>query len=157
MNNQDAKKGRKMMNSDFLVISNISSEPRWKDIYNGIMNHCNRFEIIYTEDELEEENRFILGKKEFQNLSNVTINTWSGMINSIIISGDLTPEAKKIFFEYTSPSYQGGVNELWYYKIYKDDILYMNLEDFSVCLLMNHQDVLDLLEQIGVSLDSLDD
>ncbi|TKC15205.1 hypothetical protein [Robertmurraya kyonggiensis] len=90
-------------------------------------------------------------------MRNVTIKPWDGMDNSIIISGSLDSEARKLIYKYTSPSFEGGVNDLWHYNIYKDDILFLGIQDFSVCLLENHAGVLELLKNIGVDPQTLED
>ncbi|MEQ2529108.1 hypothetical protein WMO40_20755 [Bacillaceae bacterium CLA-AA-H227] len=49
------------------------------------------------------------------------------------------------------------MNDLWHYNIYKDDILFLGIQDFSVCLLENHAGVLELLKNIGVDPQTLED
>lgn len=37
---------------DVIVIHDITSESEWKNIFEVCINHCNKFDIIFTEDNL---------------------------------------------------------------------------------------------------------
>lgn len=135
---------------NYLIIQNISSTPEWKNVFNLILNHCDQFEVIFPEGNFDVENPLMGGKLEFEKLEDTLSNSWDGMKDSICLSGSLTKDVKSLIYELEQPSFIGDKPELWNFKLLRNGQLYLRIEDFTVCLLENHKELLSLLGKNGI-------
>ena len=146
------------MNSieNYFVVSNICSTPEWKHIFTSILNHCDQFEVIYPDGEFDSENPLMGGKLEIEKVRGTLVKPWDGMANSVSISGELSNISRKIIYKLEEPSFTGFIPELWCFQLLKNGTLFLSVQDFNVCLLENHQEMISLLGDKGISIDIFD-
>ncbi|MER2079832.1 hypothetical protein [Psychrobacillus psychrotolerans] len=141
---------------EFFILQNTPSTPEWNNIFTTVLDHCDQFEVFYPDGEFDEENPLMGGKLDFEKLESTFSNTWDGMDNSVCIRGNLTSESKNIIFKFMEPSFSGDKPELWHINLLKSGTLYLSVEDFTVCVLENHPEIISLFQQIGISTEIFD-
>lgn len=140
---------------NFFVISSTPSSPEWKHIFTTILNYCDHFEVVYPIAEFEPNNPLLGGKLEIEGLDGTTVKPWDGMDDSISFCGELNSISKQIIHKLEAPSFEGGKPELWCFQLFKNGKLFLSVQDFTVCLLENHQEMNLLLEENSINIDKL--
>ena len=141
---------------NYLIIQNTSSTPEWKKIFNLILNHCDRFEVIFPEGNFDVENPLMGGKVDFEKIEDTSSNPWDEMNDSICLSGSLTKDVRTLIYKLEEPSFIGDKPELWHFNLLRNDKLYLSIQDFTVCLLENHKELISLLEKNGIDSNAFD-
>lgn len=138
---------------NYFVISSTTSTPEWKAIFTSILNHCDQFEVVYPDAEFDSDNPLMGGKLEFEKLDGTVVKPWKGMENSVSMLGKLTSVSRRIFYTLEEPSFVGDKPELWCFKLIKNGTLFLSVQDFTVCLLEHHQEMISLFQYKGISMD----
>ncbi|WP_053366320.1 hypothetical protein [Bacillus sp. FJAT-27245] len=141
----------------YFVISHTSSTDGWEKLFTSILNASDSFTIYYPDGEFDSENPLMGGKVDFEGLKNIVIEPWGGMENSISINGKLNDFSRSIFLKLQEPSFEGSKPMLWYFKLYKNNTLLLTIEDFTVCLLENNQEVNSILKIINLDINNMVD
>ncbi|MEH6944110.1 hypothetical protein [Bacillus sp. JJ722] len=136
-----------------IVIQNIPSESQWEKVFHIVFNYCDSYKIIYPNGDFSNDNPLMTGRLDFEKLEGLTIEIFDGMEDSIALAGKLTKEARQLFKLFLSPSFEGDKPDLWWFKLYKKDVLIMTVEDFTVCLI---EKATSLLTDNGVDITKLD-
>ncbi|TGB03662.1 hypothetical protein [Halobacillus salinus] len=139
-----------------MVCSDITSLTNWKRVFEYAIDHSTSFSIVFPEGEPDDENPLLTGKSDFLRLEEVTVNTWDGMADSIIVSGRLCNEALNTFRKYMTPSFSNEGALLWHFDLFNEMNPVMSISDFHVCILHLDQQALDVMKQENLSLETFD-
>lgn len=123
-----------------IVISNVCSNRYWEKLFKMILEECNAFQVVFPNGEVDPENPLMGGKDFFQTISTkVTVSNI--MDDASEYNGSLNEEIRQKFILYMKSSFIGEKPLLWYFRLLKDEKVYLTCEDFSVCILEENEGI----------------
>ncbi len=136
---------------------NIQRLKTWKECYEYFLDNANNFSIIFQGDpnDFGDDGSLLnIGKKEYLSLHNIKTIKYNGMENSFLVIGELTDEAKALFYKYMSPSFTGGRPELWSFEFLSDDDVLMRIDDKNHCIFNLTDNELKIISSMGITIDN---
>lgn len=119
---------------NYMVIENIYSFPTWDKLLHHALELADRFCVIYPDGEYDEENSLLNGKPEFEQLANLKIDSWSGMKDASVYSGELTEQTRILIKKYLDTAPDALTGSLWNCSLVSKGTELLNVQDFNVCL-----------------------
>lgn len=115
------------------------------------LKKADRFRAYFPEGE-ELSGSLTGSRSDFLALEEVSVQPWSGMVDSIVVEGTLTPAAIALIRE------RGKLDEdscphplqLWFYELINDTEVLLRIADFSVWTLYATLDELQSLEKLKI-------
>jgi hypothetical protein len=145
-----------MMNQP-IVIQNITSTYKWKNIFQYVLTYCDRFNVTFPAGEFDVENPLMGGKYEFELLKDLAVKKAVEMEDEgIVLSGKLTKDSADLFEQYMAPSYDGFKPVLWNFQLLKDHEPILEVLDFTVCFLYKSVPIEHFLEKAKIDINSLE-
>jgi len=137
----------------FFYTANINPSD-WQVIFLFFVNRADNFKIHFAEGDEDWLNK---GISAFKQLSHVNIRPWSGMEDSIEISGDLSKEIKELFITHESPAFLGKHPDLWDFQFYLGEQILLYIGDFCDCIVYVSEDDLLCLKEAHIDLSQWDE
>ena len=141
---------------EYIVIQNVETVREWPKLFEAALHACDSFQIMYPDGEWDEENPLLAGKLDFEKLEGIRYSSWDGMKGSTVFSGKLDDNARKIFWHHMAPGFEGYSESLWNFDFYRKGLLFLSIQDFSVCLIYSYPEVIEFLEQQGIDIFNLE-
>lgn len=124
----------------------ISLIENYEKILQYFIEQSTHFAVMYPGDSTtyDGQNPLMFKKDFFLYLPQTNISSWNGMKDSIIISGVITSDVKKIFLDALN---QKGI---WNYSLFRNGKTILTVSDFDVGTIDISQEEMEILKERGV-------
>ena len=138
------------------IVWNIRGKRGWRECFEFFLNKANGFSIIFQGDpnDLSDDGSLLnIGKKDFLSLPDIETEKYRGMMNSFLVNGPLTNDAKALFYKYVSPSFAGDYLDLWSFEFLLDKDVLLRTDDNVHCSFNLTDDELKFILDMGIKID----
>lgn len=133
---------------NYTVIYNIFSNPSdWNSILEIALDLADKFSIVYSDEEYNEENPLDTGKSDFFQLRNLVVEPWPNMAGINLYAGILDDSSKELIAKYMHSEAERDGYSLWNFSLYKGDVELINVADFNVGVINLDSDLVRSLKE----------
>lgn len=136
---------------NYTVIYNIFSNPSdWNSILEVALDLADKFSIVYSDEEYDEENPLETGKLDFFQLPNLTLEPWQDMAGVNLYTGTLDASSKELIIKYMHAEAERYGYSLWNFSLYEGDVELLNVADFHDCLINMDSNLVRILKEKNI-------